>query len=125
MRIFKFILIFFALLFSIEVSAQTFKIFEYNDYSERSQESIQKNKAKYLGSKITLEFYGNDVKLIDELDTAHPIVLTKVAENKYETTRGSDKCILTLSTWIHYIRSGELNVYRENEHLGKIVFKRD
>ena len=125
MRFFKFILIFFALLFSIEVSAQTFKVYEYNDYSERNQERIQKHKAKYLGSKITLEFYGNDVKLIDELDTAHPLVLTKVSENKYETTRGSDKWVLTLSTWINYIRGGELNCYRENKHLGKIVLKRD
>jgi len=128
MRILKKIIIIVALLSFFEINAQTFKISKYEDYSATvSARKKQRDKAKYLGSKVVLDFYESDVKLTTDVENTTTIVLKKVSEDKYEAIDDhGTKAVLTLDTWVRYIRKGIITVYdKNNKKIGEVLFERD
>lgn len=125
MKVIKLIITVILLMFVVsEANSQTFKIVGYEDYSNHSQNWKQKDKAKYLGTQITMEFYQNDVKLHSAADNSN-VVLTNVSPNRYEAKNGNDLAILLLTTWVKYIKRGELCVYRDGKIRVKILLERD
>ena len=115
----KVISIFAISLLSISIQAQTFVCTDINYYgSDMTPQKIQKEKAKYLGSKATLTFFDNSVKLSMNQDgKVESIVLDKVNNNEYqyiEKNRVGDvkKAVVKLNKWVEYIRSFTVEGYK-------------
>lgn len=111
--------------------AQTFVCTDI-DYrgSDLTPQKIQKEKAKYLGSKATLAFYDKSVKLSTIEDgKVESIVLDKVNSNEYQAIekKGNNvrKIVLKLNKWVEYIRSFTVEVYKNYSLEGTVTYKRD
>ena len=119
------------MLFSVAVYAQTFVCTDCNYYgSELSPQRIQKDKAKYLGSKATLTFYDNSLKLsLTENGKVESLVLDKVNDNEYQAIEKEgnkvNKLVLKLNKWVEYIRSFTIEGYKNYTLESKFTFKRD
>jgi len=127
----KVISIFVISLLSITIQAQTFVCTDI-DYrgSDLTPQKIQKEKAKYLGSKATLAFYDKSVKLSTIEDgKVESIVLDKVNSNEYQAIekKGNNvrKIVLKLNKWVEYIRSFTVEVYKNYSLEGTVTYKRD
>ena len=114
------------------VQAQTFVCTDINYYgSDLSPQKIQKEKAKYLGSKATLTFFDNSVKLSMNQDgKVESIVLDKVNNNEYqyiEKNRVGDvkKAVVKLNKWVEYIRSFTVEGYKNYSLQATATYKRD
>lgn len=113
------------------IQAQTFVCTDYNYYgSDWSPQKVQKEKAKYLGSKATLTFFDKSLKFSYTTNgKTESIVLDKVNTSEYQTIekRGNDvnKLVLKLNTWIEYIRSFTIEGYKNYSLQGSATFKRD
>ena len=116
---------------SITIQAQTFVCTDINYYgSDLSPQKIQKEKAKYLGSKATLAFYDKSVKLSTTEDgKVESVVLDKVNDNEYQAIdkRGNNvkKLVLKLNKWIEYIRSFTIEGYENYSLKATVTYKRD
>ena len=115
----------------LTIQAQTFVCTDI-DYrgSDLTPQKIQKEKAKYLGSKATLAFYDKSVKLSTIEDgKVESIVLDKVNSNDYQAIekKGNNvrKIVLKLNKWVEYIRSFTVEVYKNYSLEGTVTFKRD
>ena len=99
----RIIFIFTSLLICVVIQAQTFVCTDINYYgSDMTPQKIQKEKAKYLGSKATLAFYDNSLKLsMKENGKVESVVLDKVNDNEYQAIekRGNNvnKLVLKLN----------------------------
>ena len=128
----KVISIFAISLLSISIQAQTFVCTDINYYgSDMTPQKIQKEKAKYLGSKATLTFFDNSVKLSMNQDgKVESIVLDKVNNNEYqyiEKNRVGDvkKAVVKLNKWVEYIRSFTVEGYKNYSLQATATYKRD
>lgn len=122
----------FFFLLSISIHAQTFVCTDINYYGPNyNPTSIQKNKARYLGSKATLTFFDKSLKIsYTENDKTKSIVLDKFNDNEYhyyeKDLRGNvTKGVLKLQKWAAYIKSFTLESYNNNSLEVYATFKRD
>ena len=119
------------LLLCMEVQAQTFVCTDINYYgSDMTPQKIQKEKAKYLGSKATLTFFDKSLKFSYTTNgKTESIVMDKVNANEYQAIekRGNDtnKLVLKLNTWVEYIRSFTIEGYKNYSLGATITYKRD
>lgn len=127
----KVISIFVISLLSITIQAQTFVCTDI-DYrgSDMTPQKIQKEKAKYLGSKATLTFFDKSLKFSYTTNgKTESIVMDKVNANEYQAIekRGNDtnKLVLKLNTWVEYIRSFTIEGYKNYSLGATITYKRD
>ena len=100
--------------------------------SDMSPKEIQRDKAKHLGSEVTLIFYDNSVKLCPEGSNKRDesMVLDKVYSDEYrynESKRSGDYyCVdIKLEKWFGYIRSFTLDAYKNGNLQGTATYKRD
>ena len=120
-----------SLLICVVIQAQTFVCTDINYYgSDMTPQKIQREKAKYLGSKATLTFYDNSLKLsVNEGRKTESIVLDKINGSEYQFTenRGNDfrKIVIKLNKWVEYIRSFTIEVYKNHSLEGTVTYKRD
>jgi hypothetical protein len=128
----KVITIFVISLLSITIQAQTFVCTDINYYgSKYNPTSIQKNKARYLGSKASLTFYDKSLKIsYSEKGKTNSFVLDKVNDNEYhyyekDLLGNVTKGVLKLQKWAAYIKSFTLESYTNNSLEVYAIFKRD
>ena len=127
----RIIFIFTSLLICVVIQAQTFVCTDINYYgSDMTPQKIQKEKAKYLGSKATLAFYDNSLKLsMKENGKVESVVLDKVNDNEYQAIekRGNNvnKLVLKLNKWVEYIRSFTVEGYKNYSLEMNATFNRD
>lgn len=128
----KIIFIFTSLLICVVIQAQTFVCTDINYYGPNyNPTSIQRNKARYLGSKVTLTFYDKSLKIsYSEKGKTESGVLDKVNDNEYHfyekdllgnVTNG----VIKLQKWAAYIKSFTLESYKNNSLEVYATFKRD
>jgi uncharacterized protein YxeA len=120
-----------SLLICVVIQAQTFVCTDI-DYrgSDLTPQKVQKEKAKYLGSKATLTFYDKSLKFSYTINgKTESLVLDKVNANEYQAIekRGNNtnKLVLKLNTWIEYIRSFTLESYKNYSLEATATYKRD
>ena len=117
------------------IQAQTF-VCTNIDYrgSDLTPQKIQKEKAKYLGSKATLTFYDKTLKIsVKENGKTESLVLDKVNNNEYkfEETKGkfpnskTRKVVIKLNKLVEYIRSFTVEGYNNYSLEVKVTYKRD
>ena len=111
--------------------AQTFVCTDI-DYrgSDLTPQQIQKEKAKYLGSKATLTFFDKSLKFSYTTNgKTESIVMDKVNASEYQAIekRGNNtnKLVLKLNTWVEYIRSFTIEGYKNYSLEATITYKRD
>ena len=115
----------------VAAKAQTFVCTDLNYYgSDMTPQKIQREKAKYLGSKATLTFYDNSLKLsVNEGGKTESIVLDKINGSEYQFTenRGNyfRKIVIKLNKWVEYIRSFTIEFYKNHSLEGTATCKRD
>lgn len=104
------------------------KVVEYHD-STISSNSLQEEKQKYLGAKVTIDFIGNDAKVtvISNDGESNSLVLTKVAdansyndyqdiyEYEYSSRR---KVVLKVSKLLMFVSSAKLEGKKDNSTMG-------
>lgn len=119
-------------LLSVTVQAQTFVCTDINYYGPKyNPTSIQKNKARYLGSKATLTFFDKSLKIsYTENGKTKSIVLDKFNDNEYhyyekDLLGNVTKGVLKLQKWAAYIKSFTLESYNNNSLEAYATFKRD
>ena len=119
------------MLLCVATYSQTFVCTDI-DYrgSDLTPQKVQKEKAKYLGSKATLTFYDNSVRLsTTQNGRAESVVLDKVSASEYQIVekKGNDtnKLILKLNKWVEYIRSFTIEGYKNYSLVTTITYKRD
>lgn len=118
-------------LLSITIHAQKFVCTDINYYGPNyNTTSIQKNKAKYLGSKATLTFYDKSLKISTNTDgKIESVVLEKVNNNEYQIVdkRGNNvkKMVIKLNKLVEYIRSFTVESYNNYSLEMNATFKRD
>jgi hypothetical protein len=111
--------------------AQSFVCTDINYYGPNyNTTSIQKNKAKYLGSKATLTFYDKSLKISTNTDgKIESVVLEKVNNNEYQIVdkRGNNikKMVIKLNKLVEYIRSFTVESYNNYSLEMNATFKRD
>lgn len=117
------------LLVMCKVNAQTFTCTDYNNYEESPQTS-QKFKNEALGSKCTLNFYDNSVKITFCMANGgtEVAVLDKVSNDnyKYEIQRGKKKMevVISLETVAGFVKSFTLRSYSNSTLTTTMKFKR-
>ena len=100
-----------SLLICVVIQAQSFVCTDINYYGPNyNPSSIQRNKARYLGSKATLTFYDKSLKISTNTDgKIESVVLEKVNNNEYQIVekRGNNvkKMVIKLNKLVEYIRS--------------------
>lgn len=127
MKILKILLLFVAIFACGEVAcAQTFKVVGYTDKTA-STERLNKDKAKFLGSKVILETFPNAIKVTLGAAEAQDrgFVMDKIDNVTYQISDGDKKGVLKLHTGVNYIRGGTFRVYKNNKLIGEIIFERD
>lgn len=119
-------------LLSVTVQAQTFVCTDLNYYgSDLSPQKVQKEKAKYLGSKATITFYDNSLKLsMTENGKVESLVLDKISDNEYQyiENKGTNRVkrlVLKLNKLVAYIRSFTLEGYQNYSREMSATYKRD
>ena len=120
------------LLLCMEVQAQTFVCTDINYYGPNyNPTSIQKNKARYLGSKATLTFYDKSLKIsYSEKGKSKSFVLDKVNDNEYhfyekDLLGNVTKGVVKLRKWAAYIKFFTLESYKNNSLEVNATFTRD
>ncbi len=120
------------LLLSITIQAQTFVCTDINYYGPNyNPSSIQRNKARFLGAKVTLTFYDKSLKLsYSEKGKTKSGVLDKVNDNEYQFYEKDllgnvTKGVIKLQKWAAYIKSFTLESYKNNSLEVYATFKRD
>ena len=120
------------LLLSITIQAQTFVCTDINYYGPNyNPSSIQRNKARFLGAKVTLTFYDKSLKLsYSEKGKTKSGVLDKVNDNEYQFYEKDllgnvTKGVIKLRKWAAYIKSFTLESYKNNSLEVYATFKRD
>ena len=121
-----------SLLICVAIQAQTFVCTDINYYGPNyNPTSIQKNKARYLGSKATLTFYDKSLKIsYSEKGKSKSFVLDKVNDNEYhfyekDLLGNVTKGVVKLRKWTAYIKSFTLESYKNNSLEVNATFKRD
>lgn len=113
------------------IQAQTFICTDISYYgSDMTPQKIQKEKAKYLGSKATLTFFDKSLKFSYTTNgKTESIIMDKVNASEYQAIekRGNDtnKLVLKLNTWVEYIRSFTIEGYKNYSLEATITYKRD
>lgn len=127
----KIIIIIPLLILTLTIQAQTFVCTDI-DYrgTDLTPQKVQKEKAKYLGSKATLTFFDKSLKLSYTINgKTESLVMDKVNANEYQAIekRGNNtnKLVLKLNTWIEYIRSFTIEGYKNYSLEATITYKRD
>ena len=119
------------LMLYLTIQAQSFVCKDINYYGPNyNPTSIQKNKAKYLGSQATLTFYDKSLKISTNTDgKIESVVLEKVNNNEYQIVekRGNNvkKLVVKLNKWVEYIRSFTVESYNNYSLEMNATFKRD
>jgi len=121
-------------LLSLFVKAQTFvctdaQIYAYNG-QPISASNVQKYRADALGSKATLKFYDNSLKVTDSQGNSSVFDKSSGKDDEYYTTKrlltgNVKKIVLKLNKTVGYIRSFTLVRYFDNKVEEKYTFKRD
>ena len=132
-KIMKKILLFISLLvLCLTVQAQTFICTDINYYGPNyNPTSIQRNKARFLGSKVILTFYDKSLKIsYSEKGKIKSGVLDKVNDNEYQFYEKDllgnvTKGVIKLQKWAAYIKSFTLESYKNNSLEVYATFKRD
>lgn len=120
-----------SLLICVVIQAQTFVCTDINYYgSDMTPQKIQREKAKYLGSKATLTFFDKSLKFSYTTNgKTESIVMDKVNASEYQAVekRGNNtnKLVLKLNTWVEYIRSFTIEGYKNYYLEATITYKRD
>lgn len=116
----------------LTIQAQTFVCTDINYYGPNyNPTSIQKNKARYLGSKATLTFFDKSLKIsYTEKGKTKSIVLDKFNDNEYhyyekDLLGNVTKGVLKLQKWAAYIKSFTIESYNNNSLETYATFKRD
>lgn len=91
---------------------------------------MQKEKAKFLGSKATLTFFDKSLKFSHTTNgKTESIVMDKVNACEYQAVekRGNNtnKLVLKLNKWVEYIRSFTIEGYKNYSLEATITYKRD
>ena len=127
----KIIIIIPLLILTLTIQAQTFVCTDI-DYrgTDLTPQKVQKEKAKYLGSKATLTFFDKSLKLSYTINgKTESLVMDEVNANEYQAIekRGNNtnKLVLKLNTWIEYIRSFTIEGYKNYSLEATITYKRD
>ena len=120
-----------SLLICVVIQAQTFVCTDI-DYrgTDLTPQKVQKEKAKYLGSKATLTFFDKSLKFSYTTNgKTESIVMDKVNASEYQAVekRGNNtnKLVLKLNTWVEYIRSFTIEGYKNYYLEATITYKRD
>jgi len=120
------------LMLYLTIQAQTFVCTDINYYGPNyNPTSIQKNKARYLGSKATLTFFDKSLKIsYTEKGKTKSIVLDKFNDNEYhyyekDLLGNVTKGVLKLQKWAAYIKSFTIESYNNNSLETYATFKRD
>ena len=127
----KFALFLISMLLCLAAYAQSFVCTDINYYGPNyNPTSIQKNKARYLGSKATLTFYDKSLKISTNTDgKIESVVLEKVNNNEYQIVekRGNNvkKMVIKLNKLVEYIRSFTVDSYNNYSLEMNATFKRD
>lgn len=120
-----------SLLICVVIQAQSFVCTDINYYGPNyNPSSIQRNKARYLGSKATLTFYDKSLKISTNTDgKIESVVLEKVNNNEYQIVekRGNNvkKMVIKLNKLVEYIRSFTVESYNNYSLEMNATFKRD
>ena len=120
-----------SMLLCVAAYAQSFVCTDINYYGPNyNTTSIQKNKAKYLGSKATLTFYDKSLKISTNTDgKIESLVLEMVNNNEYQIVdkRGKNvkKMVIKLNKLVEYIRSFTVDSYNNYSLEMNATFKRD
>jgi len=120
-----------SMLLCVAAYAQSFVCTDINYYGPNyNTTSIQKNKAKYLGSKATLTFYDKSLKISTNTDgKIESLVLEMVNNNEYQIVdkRGKNvkKMVIKLNKLVEYIRSFTVESYNNYSLEMNATFKRD
>ena len=120
-----------SLLICVVIQAQSFVCTDINYYGPNyNPSSIQRNKARYLGSKATLTFYDKSLKISTNTDgKIESVVLEKVNNNEYQIVekRGNNvkKMVIKLNKLVEYIRSFTVDSYNNYSLEMNATFKRD
>ena len=120
-----------SMLLCVAAYAQSFVCTDINYYGPNyNTTSIQKNKAKYLGSKATLTFYDKSLKISTNTDgKIESLVLEMVNNNEYQIVdkRGNNikKMVIKLNKLVEYIRSFTVESYNNYSLEMNATFKRD
>ena len=127
----KIIIIIPLLILTLTIQAQTFVCTDI-DYrgTDLTPQKVQKEKAKYLGSKATLTFFDKSLKFSFTTNgKTESIIMDKVNANEYQAIekRGNNtnKLVLKLNTWIEYIRSFTIEGYKNYSLEVTATYKRD
>ncbi len=127
----RLLFIFTSLLICVVIQAQTFVCTDI-DYrgTDLTPQKVQKEKAKYLGSKATLTFFDKSLKFSFTTNgKTESIIMDKVNANEYQAIekRGNNtnKLVLKLNTWIEYIRSFTIEGYKNYSLEATATYKRD
>lgn len=120
------------MLLCVATYSQTFVCTDINYYGPNyNPTSIQKNKARYLGSKATLTFFDKSLKIsYTEKGKTKSIVLDKFNDNEYhyyekDLLGNVTKGVLKLQKWAAYIKSFTIESYNNNSLETYATFKRD
>lgn len=103
------------------------KVVEYHDST--SPKSLQEEKQKYLGAKVSIDFIGNDAKVtvISNDGESESLVLTKVADaNSYNDYQdiyeyefsSREKAVLKVSKFLMFVSSAKLEGKKDNSTMG-------
>ena len=128
----KFALFLISMLLCLAAYAQSFVCTDINYYGPNyNPTSIQRNKARFLGSKVTLTFYDKSLKIsYSEKGKTKSGVLDKVNDNEYQFYEKDllgnvTKGVIKLQKWAAYIKSFTLESYKNNSLEVYATFKRD
>lgn len=106
---------------------QTYVVSGYKN-NEVSASKLQQYKAEALGSKITLEFYNEDVKLTIHLSNNEKpkyFVLSKNDSGAYTCTEGKYTIVLELNTFLKFITGGKISNYNNGNLVWETTFERE
>lgn len=103
------------------------KVVEYHDST--SPKSLQEEKQRYLGAKVTIDFIGSDAKVtvISNDGESNSLVLTKVADaNSYNDYQdiyeyefsSREKAVLKVSKFLMFVSSAKLEGKKDNSTMG-------
>ena len=126
---FRFVLMTSLLIFtSVTMYGQTFVCNGIKFYqTDRSPQSQQEFKKDYLGTKWTLTFYDNCVKVKStrEDGETYTDIFDKIDKDVYKLSDNRNTAVLKLSKWIEYIKSFTIEKYTNGRTEFVLTFKRD
>ncbi|MCR4959092.1 MAG: hypothetical protein K6B13_10920 [Prevotella sp.] len=97
--------------------------------TELSTRKIQKMKDEVLGSKATLHFYDNCVKIYTDVEGETVVLDKKTGREEYEyidqKPRETYRTVITLDKSFGYIKGFTAKGYKNGELQGTIIFVRD